>query len=582
VKGVPALLVWCASLILLVPAGLGQAPGGETSWPTAGWTTSTPEEQGMDPVRLEQASQYIEQSSPTRFSLLVVRNGRLVFERYYHGSRISDANNIKSMSKSVLSVLTGIALEEGRLRSLDQKLHEFFPEYFLPGDDPRKLDITLAHLLTMTAGFEWLESSAISTRCFTSADWHRFVIQSPLTSAPGEVFNYSTGLTHLLSGILTKVSGVGTLAFADTRLFAPLGIACARWSQDPRGYYVGGSEIWLTARDLAKFGLLFLRNGRWDGRTIVSEEWLRTSSQLRIRTGNQMGDYASLWWKYNIQGYPVTFAAGFGGQNVFLVPDLDLMMVTTARSDIADQPVTVYSETYDVLSRYIIPSVNAGVPAIAEGGVMHAADSSARLAPGVFASVFGVNFSLVERTWDYAMPADGRLPEVIAGVRMLLGGLVARPSYVRGEQINFLVPPDLPPGRHTLDIWTPRGRASQNIEVAAFAPAFFTVARDGRRFAALRPVRAGESVDLWASGLGPSEPAAPADAWLTRPLAPARPPEVSVAGQAAPVVYCALTSPGLWQVRIRVPADCPPGIAALELRAGGAANQDGAVLEIAP
>ena len=168
----------------------------------------------MDSARLEQASQIIEQDSPTRFSLLVIKNGRLVFERYYRNSRATDANNIKSMSKSILSILTGIALDEGLPRSTDQKLHEFFPEYFRPGGDPRKLEVTLAHLLTVTAGFEWGENTEISERCFSSGDWHRFVIESPLTSAPGEVFNYSTGFTHLVSGVLTRASGMSTSAFA--------------------------------------------------------------------------------------------------------------------------------------------------------------------------------------------------------------------------------------------------------------------------------------------------------------------------------------------------------------------------------
>jgi uncharacterized protein (TIGR03437 family) len=304
----------------------------------------------------------------------------------------------------------------------------------------------------------------------------------------------------------------------------------------------------------------------------VSEEWLRDSSRLRIRTGNQLGDYAWLWWKYNINGYPVTLASGYGGQNIFLVPDLDLMMVTTARSDLMNQPDMVYAETYDLLSRYIIPSVNAAAPKIADGGVVHAADWHPPLAPGVFATVCGANFSLVERTWDYAMPADGKLPDVIAGVRVRVNGQIAHSSFVSSSQINFLVPPGLQPGRYRLDISTPKGTASQEIELAEFAPAFFA--------AAPAPVRAGEIIDLWASGLGSTDPAARADAVLASPLPPANPPEVLVAGQPAELLYCALAFQGVWQVKIRVPANTPPGIAMLQLRTGGVVSQDGATLEI--
>jgi CubicO group peptidase (beta-lactamase class C family) len=142
-------------------------------------------------------SGFIEANSPTRYSLLVIRNGYLVFERYYHGSHAGQANNIKSMSKSVLSVLTGIAIEDGRIGGTSRRLHEFFPEFFHAGLDARKFDITLEHMLTMTAGFEWDENTEISDRLWRSSNWMRTMIEFPMADAPGETFNYNTGLTHL-------------------------------------------------------------------------------------------------------------------------------------------------------------------------------------------------------------------------------------------------------------------------------------------------------------------------------------------------------------------------------------------------
>jgi uncharacterized protein (TIGR03437 family) len=533
-------------------------------------------------ARLEQAAQYIESNSPTRFSLLVFRNGRLVFERYFHGSQAADSNNIKSVSKSVLSILTGIAIQEGLLRGTDQKLYEFYSEYFLPGDDPRKLDITIAHLMTMTAGFLQVETGALHSQWDSSPNPNQFVIELPLDSTPGEKFNYSTGLSHLLSGILTKASGTGTLDFANSRLFGPLGVTCARWSQDPTGIYIGGSEVWLTARDLAKIGLLVLRNGRWADRTIVSEDWLRTSTRLRVRTQSVLGDYAYFWWKATIDGYPATIGMGYGGQYMFLVPDLDLIMVTSALSNYSPVPDSAYLQPFDIMGSFVLPAVQAAPPQIDAGGVVNSADYSSRLAAGSFASVFGRNFSLVRTNWDYAMPADGWLPPAIGGVRVLLDGRAAHSSYVSGDQINFLVPPDVQPGRHRIDVVTPQGSTVQYVDIAAVAPALFTAERDGVQLAAPDPVQAGGFVALWASGLGPSVPAAVAGRVLDSPLPLVNIPEVLVAGRPAEVVYAALAMAGVWQVNIRVPQGIPPGLTPVQLRVGNAATLREAMLEIRP
>jgi CubicO group peptidase (beta-lactamase class C family) len=344
-------------------------PGQTAPWPTRGWAIATPESQGLDSARLDQASACIASFNPTRYSLLVIRNGYLVYERYYRGSNAAQTNNIKSMSKRILSVLTGIALQEGRLRGLDQKLSEFYPEYFGPNLDARKRDITLKHILTMSAGFQWAENTSNSDRLWASRNWLQTMIEWPMATVPGVVFNYNTGLTHLLSGILTRVSGASTLAYANSRLFGPLGISCNRWTQDPMGIYFGGSEVWLTARDLAKFGYLALRNGRWEDREIVPEPWLRESSRIQVRNGMgwPMGDYGYLWWSKPQQGYPVILASGYGGQHVLLVPDLDLMVVTTSDSTIANEHTNVYTQLFDVLWSYIIPAVTGPAPPSQQG-----------------------------------------------------------------------------------------------------------------------------------------------------------------------------------------------------------------------
>lgn len=552
-------------------------------WPTYGWSTADPAAHGLDPARLEEACQHIARNCPTRFSLLVVRNGYLVLERYFNGSGAAQANNIKSMSKSILAVLTGMAIEEGRIRGVEQKLADFYPEYFHENLDPRKFDITLEHLLTMRAGFEWAENTAISDRMWLSSDWHRHIIDSPLTDNPGEVWNYNTGLSHLVSGILTTVSGISTRAYAESRLFGPLGMTCHRWSQDPRGYYFGGSEVWLTARDLARFGLLALRRGRWEDRQLVSEQWMAESMRMRCATTSFHSafpdrDYGYHWWGINLSGHPAIEASGYGGQNIFLFPDLDLMVVTTARSDIPLTSWVPYTEPYDFINRFILPAVTREPPAMA--AVVNAADYTDRLAAGSFASLFGSGLAVSESDWGYAVAADGRLPVGIGGVRIWIGSRPAHPSYAGPGQVNFLVPPDLGAGRHPMLLMTPRGHVTGEVEIHTAAPAWFLFTRDGRPLACPRPVRPGEVIELYASGLGASDPPARAGMALAAPAPLPRLPEVLVSGREAVVWWAGQIYAGVYQINVAVPHETPAGDAAVTLRFDGETAPHDAVVEV--
>jgi CubicO group peptidase (beta-lactamase class C family) len=335
-------------LLLLAAAALLGIPACAQDWPR-----STPEQQQMDSAPIQAAQAYLESRFPTCYSLLVPRHGYLVSEKYFSPSA-AQANNIKSISKSILSALTGIAIREQFICSVDQPIAEFFPEYFTPLLDPRKWQITLRHLLTMSAGFEWGENGPLTQAWFMSGDWHRFTIESKLVTAPGEVFNYNTALAHLLSGVLTRATGMSTLDYARTRLFEPVGMTCPRWDRDPRGYYFGGSEVYITPRDLARFGHLFLRGGRWEGRPVVPADWVEESTATQIATGRQpVRDYGYMWWTTTLAGRPVFYASGYGGQYIFVVPDLDLVVVNTARSDI---PIHMSSEPYNVMSQFLIPA----------------------------------------------------------------------------------------------------------------------------------------------------------------------------------------------------------------------------------
>jgi CubicO group peptidase (beta-lactamase class C family) len=355
-----------ASTFHAAVASLG-AQSGDTPWPTVNWMVSTPEAQGMDAARLADVSKFIQETCPTRYSLLVVRHGRIVFERYYGGTRAADANNICSMSKSILSALAGIAFDEGRLRSAGQKLAEFFPDYIPSDSDPRKLQIRLQDVLSMTGGLQWDDLTATGapggdlSRCLVTSNWLRCVPAAPMKQDPGTAFNYDSGLSHAVSGILSKVTGMRAASYAASRLFAPPGIYCPRWSHRiPEVFQRAASNVWLTVRDLARFGLPMLRNGEWNGRRVMSSEWLDTSMRLRVRGGSagwRFGDYAYFWWKKTLAGYPVTLASGYGGPKTSSsFRKLDLLVVTTARSDLVP-PFEAYQQSYNIVSNYVLPAV---------------------------------------------------------------------------------------------------------------------------------------------------------------------------------------------------------------------------------
>ncbi len=344
-----SIITVCLSLIAVYPRERAQAalsssaaeqpkpnlPPGPDRWVFDHWQTAAPEASQVDTNHLARSLEQLPRVCPDLRSLLVVRHGALVVERYFGGTRPQDAWNVKSVTKSMVSALVGIALERGYLRSLDQPVLDFFPEYRDKVTDPRKAQITLRHLLTMSAGLEWVENGPIAFRCMRSPDWARFILNSKLVADPGTKWNYSSALPHLLSAVLTKATGTNTLAFARAYLFDPIGAVIGQWDRDPKGYYFGGSELYMTPRGLAKFGRLYLNNGVWDGKQIVPAAWVRASTQQ-----TNSAHYGYLWWLDTFERHPLYFAQGLGGQHIVVVPDLDAVVVTTAYLPTHFSPLT--------------------------------------------------------------------------------------------------------------------------------------------------------------------------------------------------------------------------------------------------
>jgi CubicO group peptidase (beta-lactamase class C family) len=327
-------------------------------WPTDAWRSSPPEEQGLDPKILSQIDHDVKETFPTVKGVLVVRNGYVVFENYYQGYDRNDHHHVWSVTKSVISALVGVALKEDRIESLDQRLSEFFPEHFGPGTDPRKRQITVENLLTMTSGFRL--SSFYNDKGFeqilSSDDVVEASIGQPMAKEPGEEFNYSNGDAHLLSAILTKTTDQSALAYAHENLFGPLGIdsdpdasmqavpanfrrfeqAGFVWADDGQGNSVGAFGLKLTARDMAKIGYLYLQDGRWEGRQIVPRGYVRASTREQLETGYSPAGgpagYGYLWWTRKVEGHRAFYASGYGGQFIYVIPELNLVAVIVSEA----------------------------------------------------------------------------------------------------------------------------------------------------------------------------------------------------------------------------------------------------------
>jgi len=293
---------------------------------------------------------------PRLRSLLISIDGMLVEERYFRGARSSDWANMKSASKSVLSALVGIALDQGYLDSLQDTIWEFFPEY-LDAADATKRKITLEDLLTMRSGLE-TTSNRNYGRWVQSSNWVRHVLTRRVVGEPGGRMIYSTGSSHLLSAVLTKATGMSTLAFARLYLGQPLGIRIAPWMRDPQGIYFGGNEMQMTPRAMLEIGELYLRGGRVGGRQVVSESWIQASFKPRTQSRWSGRQYGYGWWIRTMAGHQVYYAWGYGGQFIFVVPDLKMVVVTTSLPSPGQGRRQHQRTLYDLMEHDLIPAAD--------------------------------------------------------------------------------------------------------------------------------------------------------------------------------------------------------------------------------
>lgn len=272
------------------------------------------------------------ESMPRLYSLLVSRGGEMLVERYFNGRDQADIANVKSVSKSVISALVGIAIDEGHIRSLDQPIADYFGARLARDADAPKKAITIEHLLTMQSGLETTSNRNYGAWVL-SPDWVEFALRQPLETRPGTRMTYSTGNTHLLSAILTQATGRDTLTYARDVLARPLGFHLAAWPKGPTGIYFGGNDMELTPRQMLAFGELYLNGGRANGRQIVPESWVEASLVPRAESTREQDRYYGYgWWIRDSAGVETPYAWGYGGQFIILAPELDTVVVATSAS----------------------------------------------------------------------------------------------------------------------------------------------------------------------------------------------------------------------------------------------------------
>jgi len=307
--------------------GNGGPAGVESRFPLA-------ESHGIDGQALEAA--YARATEIPRIqSLLVQRNGVLVAEEYFHGFLPDSLHDVRSVTKSVMSILTGIAVDRGHIEGIDQTLGELLPGITdtLPEEKRR---ISVRHLLMMSSGLDWheLDGGTSYVDWWRSDDMLEFILALPIVHDPGERFLYNTGASHLLSVILTEVSGQATWSFARDNLLSPLGVSRANWLRLPDGYYAGGMGLKIDALTMLRIGQLVLDGGIYNGDRVVSESWIAQATSPHLSLGNVatplLGDYGYLWWLGESGGANYVLANGYGGQFILIERDLDLVVVASS------------------------------------------------------------------------------------------------------------------------------------------------------------------------------------------------------------------------------------------------------------
>ena len=365
-------------LVILVSAFIHQGSSRNQSssyWPTNEWRTSTPEEQGLDSEQLVKLFDFVEENEINIHSLLITRNGFVVLDAYFYPNSQGILHDLASVTKSITSTLIGIALDKGDIKSVKQRVLDFFPERKIANLDENKKNLTIEHLLTMTTGFcrDFNHGERQLEQMRRTEDWVQFMLDQPLLTKPGTEFAYCSGASQLLSAIISEATGMSALDFARTHLFEPLNIQDVIWPADPQGNNTGWGDFFMHSKDMAKIGYLFLNEGKWKDKQVISAEWIKQATKQRITLADGEG-YGYRWWMPD--ELPGLYEArGRGGQRICVLPEKNFVVVFTGSgfepgdiggfimaSEQSGQSIPENPEGYKLLQKKIKEAAKAPTP----------------------------------------------------------------------------------------------------------------------------------------------------------------------------------------------------------------------------
>jgi CubicO group peptidase (beta-lactamase class C family) len=315
-----------------------------------GWEVSSLRAEGIKVEPIEEISAQIRDRDIIDhvLSLLIVKNGKLVHEVYSPYCQRNTLHVLASITKTVTSTLIGIAIDRGMIQSVDTKVYRLIPDFTDEIKDPQFKSISLRQIMTMTSGLDWNERVSYNNprndefQMVETDNWMEYVLSKPMATKPGTVFNYNTGSIHLLSAVIRGVSGLHVHQFAEKYMLHPMGIYGYQWNKDPMGYpCTGGTDggIGLRTRDVAKFAWLFLEDGKWKGKRIISEKWVKEAPRNYTRESGRRR-YAYNWFSgsMTVKGKTFDYIAtfGYGGQTLYIVPEYDLILIITC--ELAESP----------------------------------------------------------------------------------------------------------------------------------------------------------------------------------------------------------------------------------------------------
>ena len=325
-------------------------------WPTDGWQTSAPEEQGMDSETLAEMIEYLRDYDGSQVdSLMIIRNGYSIAEAYFYPFTKGSKHDIASVTKSFTSTLTGIAIDKEYISGVRKHVLDFFPDRTIANLDANKQAMTLEHLLTMQSGFECIAAPAEVTlmEMVNSPDWVQFTLDLPMSETPGKSWVYCSSGAHLLSAILGQATNMSASEFAREHLFGPLGISDVIWPTDPQGVNRGYGDLCVTTNDMAKLGYLYLYHGKWEGQQVLSDTWIRSATQIHVKVSEEIGHGYTVWFVRDDYGFYGSH--GRGGQAIYVLPDEHLVMVLTGHG--SDPPTT-----HGLVPNYILPAIKSAEP----------------------------------------------------------------------------------------------------------------------------------------------------------------------------------------------------------------------------